>query len=74
VAYLRQKRGVNFRSNKVGAGKLKRKYLNQIYSALAAKVLSAIPLKALFLKNGTSETQLNENLCLCTNHIFYKFS
>jgi hypothetical protein len=39
VAYLRQKRRVNFRSNKFGAGNLKRKYLNQIYSALAVKVL-----------------------------------
>jgi hypothetical protein len=42
VAYLRQKRRVNFRSNKFGAGNLKRKYLNRIYSALAVKVLRLV--------------------------------
>jgi hypothetical protein len=37
VAYLRQKSRVNFRSTKVDAGKLKRKYLN---STLAVNVLT----------------------------------
>jgi hypothetical protein len=39
VAYLRQKSRVNFRSTKVDAGKLKRKYLNRPWSTLAVKVL-----------------------------------
>jgi hypothetical protein len=41
VAYLRQKSRVNFRSTKVDAGKLKRKYLNRPWSTLAVKVLRA---------------------------------
>jgi hypothetical protein len=40
VAYLRQKSRVNFRSTKVDAGKLKRKYLNQPQWTLAVKVLT----------------------------------
>jgi hypothetical protein len=39
VAYLRQQSRVNFRSTKVDAGKLKRKYLNRPWSTLAVKVL-----------------------------------
>jgi hypothetical protein len=42
VAYLRQKRRVNFRSTKVDAGKLKRRYLDQPWSTLAVKVLKAL--------------------------------
>jgi hypothetical protein len=40
VAYLRQKSRVNFRSTKVDAGKLKRKYLNRPWLALVVKVLT----------------------------------
>jgi hypothetical protein len=39
VAYLRQKSRANFRSTKVDAGKLKRKYLNRPWSTLEVKVL-----------------------------------
>jgi hypothetical protein len=39
LAYLRQKSRVNFRSTKVDAGKLIRKYLNRPWSTLAVNVL-----------------------------------
>jgi hypothetical protein len=41
VAYLRQKSRLNFRSTKVDAGNLKRKYLNRPWSTLAVNVLTS---------------------------------
>jgi hypothetical protein len=40
VAYLKQTSRVNFRSTKVDAGNLKRKYLNRPWSTLAVNVFS----------------------------------
>jgi hypothetical protein len=45
VAYLWQKSRANFRSTKVDAGNLKRKYLNRPRSTLAVNVLKHIILK-----------------------------
>ena len=60
VAYLRQKSKVNFRSTKVDAGNLKRKYLNRRWQTLAVNVL--IPFLLKFTDNcKTGEKNYSEN-------------